>query len=26
MKWKAPLIFEIVVGLEINAYASAKVE
>jgi len=25
-KWKAPLIFEIAVGLEINAYASAKVE
>jgi coenzyme PQQ precursor peptide PqqA len=26
MKWKAPVIIEIAVGLEINAYACAEVE
>jgi len=26
MKWKAPVIVEIAVGLEINAYACAEVE
>jgi len=25
MKWKTPVIIEIAVGLEINAYASAEV-
>ncbi|MGH7064641.1 MAG: pyrroloquinoline quinone precursor peptide PqqA [Stellaceae bacterium] len=26
MKWKTPVIIEIAVGLEINAYACAEVE
>jgi len=26
MKWKTPIIVEIVLGLEINAYACAEVE
>jgi len=26
MKWKTPLIIEIALGLEINAYACAEVE
>jgi coenzyme PQQ precursor peptide PqqA len=26
MKWKTPIIVEIAVGLEINAYACAEVE
>jgi len=26
MKWKTPVIIEIAVGLEINAYASAEVK
>jgi coenzyme PQQ precursor peptide PqqA len=26
MKWKAPVIIEIAVGLEINAYACAEVK